>query len=393
MSTTCTVSFTARGPGGAILPNARLIFVPVGLDVRGVGAWVVPRERIEATADSSGVGSVALIGGSWTVTMISTLGQMTAPFDCPASGVANLESLIGQNLAAAFNSIQLSVLAAGGRGLFETPAAGRAATVNGEVFLAPLSPNGVGIYRRDSTSVSPQIGTFFTGEVTTSQTDTTAGRLLKVGDFGLGAATAPVLADLDSGTIRPGFYRTDSATLGVFPPGANLFGHCLVEGYSSGALKQTFQSIGAAGNTAASNMPWVRRRSDGTGLWTEWSQHYGQGNIIRTVSQTGGVPTGGIIERGTNANGDYTRFADGTQTCAFTITTSTSADSSWTFPAAFSTVTNLSPAGVAYTSGTLVGIVGSGTAISTTAWSFTARDATNARVSVFARLTAIGRWF
>lgn len=38
-----------------------------------------------------------------------------------------------------------------------------------------------------------------------------------------------------------------------------------------------------------------------------------RGNILGTVSQAGGVPTGAIIERGSNANGAYVRFADGTQ--------------------------------------------------------------------------------
>lgn len=42
---------------------------------------------------------------------------------------------------------------------------------------------------------------------------------------------------------------------------------------------------------------------------------YAKDNILGTVSQASGVPTGAIIERGSNANGTYVRFADGTQTC------------------------------------------------------------------------------
>jgi len=37
--------------------------------------------------------------------------------------------------------------------------------------------------------------------------------------------------------------------------------------------------------------------------------------IVGTVSQSGGVPTGAIIQRGSNANGEFIRFADGTQIC------------------------------------------------------------------------------
>ena len=38
-------------------------------------------------------------------------------------------------------------------------------------------------------------------------------------------------------------------------------------------------------------------------------------NILGTVSQSGGVPTGAIIERGSNANGEFVKFADGTLIC------------------------------------------------------------------------------
>ena len=39
---------------------------------------------------------------------------------------------------------------------------------------------------------------------------------------------------------------------------------------------------------------------------------YDRGNILGAVSQTYGVPTGAIIESGSNANGTYIKFADGT---------------------------------------------------------------------------------
>jgi hypothetical protein len=37
--------------------------------------------------------------------------------------------------------------------------------------------------------------------------------------------------------------------------------------------------------------------------------------ILGTVSQSSGVPTGAVIERGSNANGEYVKFADGTLIC------------------------------------------------------------------------------
>lgn len=72
-------------------------------------------------------------------------------------------------------------------------------------------------------------------------------------------------------------------------------------------------------------------------------------DVVGTVSQSGGVPTGAIIERGSNSNGEYTKFADGTLICCFTKSvesiTSTpsggttnlyfSTESVFTFPATF----------------------------------------------------------
>ena len=43
-------------------------------------------------------------------------------------------------------------------------------------------------------------------------------------------------------------------------------------------------------------------------------------DIVGSVGQAGGVPTGAIVERGANANGEYVRFADGTQICTKTLT-------------------------------------------------------------------------
>jgi hypothetical protein len=46
--------------------------------------------------------------------------------------------------------------------------------------------------------------------------------------------------------------------------------------------------------------------------WNGWQRKFDTGNILGTVSQSGGVPTGAIIERGSNSDGIYTLFADGT---------------------------------------------------------------------------------
>lgn len=69
-------------------------------------------------------------------------------------------------------------------------------------------------------------------------------------------------------------------------------------------------------------------------------------NILGTVSQTGGVPTGAIVEAGSSANGQYTKFADGTMICRLLITglsiamnssygSGTVGTTNWAYPAAF----------------------------------------------------------
>ncbi len=45
------------------------------------------------------------------------------------------------------------------------------------------------------------------------------------------------------------------------------------------------------------------------------TEAYRRGNILGAVSQAAGVPTGAVIERGSNDNGSFVRFADGTQIC------------------------------------------------------------------------------
>lgn len=69
---------------------------------------------------------------------------------------------------------------------------------------------------------------------------------------------------------------------------------------------------------------------------------YGPGNVIGPVALSGAVPNGALIEQGENANGQFVRYADGTQICwstAFEVGAADKAvlDAFWTYPAAFAT--------------------------------------------------------
>lgn len=66
------------------------------------------------------------------------------------------------------------------------------------------------------------------------------------------------------------------------------------------------------------------------------TQHYKRKNILGPVSQTAGIPTGAIIERGSNANGEYIKLADGTLVCtasvAITYLQSNMLQKNWVLP-------------------------------------------------------------
>lgn len=115
---------------------------------------------------------------------------------------------------------------------------------------------------------------------------------------------------------------------------------------------------------------------------------FNRGNILGTVSQAAGVPTGAVVERGSNANGEYVRFADGTQICTRSGFgwAGTNASNAASLPAAFvgnvSTTWNSTPSENVY----MVNAVW----IENSSWLF--RNATASTAQPYF-LTALGRWF
>lgn len=116
---------------------------------------------------------------------------------------------------------------------------------------------------------------------------------------------------------------------------------------------------------------------------------YRPGNILGTVSQAVGVPTGAIIQRGTGANGEFVRYADGTQICTHALAGSTTAAVTWTYPAAFIAVPSVT--------GTAQAVVLSCVMLdavpTVTAATLSTRDKADARRADTMRLMAVGRWF
>jgi hypothetical protein len=224
--------------------------------------------------------------------------------------------------------------------------------------------------------------------VTQSGTDTTAGRLMKTGDFGLGGLTEA--ANADAGSLPTRFLQATSGTL----PGA---GNWQIVNLTRTAAGEAVQ-IAIPENTGTTIPVAAVRSRTVAGIWSGWNMLFGRLNILGTVSQTGGVPTGAVIERGSNANGDWVRYADGTQICTKTNlntpTASTalgsifrSGDITWAYPVAFA-----------------AGPVIAGDADNPDAWVSTATPGTTSCVmrvlagtsktaTVAFRAVATGRWF
>jgi len=169
--------------------------------------------------------------------------------------------------------------------------------------------------------------------VQSDATDATPGRLMPVGAFGLGVDTSPPeIPDIDDPALASGVYMykgntTNAASL----PGtlAGGWGIIRIERGSGTRVTQTAWR----NNREGGGIWW---RTYGSSDWDSWTNNFDHANILGPVSQTGGTPTGAVIERGSNANGEFIRFADGTQMC-------TNANSAiTTAPAAFAgTITKI----------------------------------------------------
>nr|WP_296429720.1 hypothetical protein [Roseovarius sp. BRH_c41] len=127
-----------------------------------------------------------------------------------------------------------------------------------------------------------------------------------------------------------------------------------------------------------------------TNLLLNGSQVFARSNILGTVTQSAGVPTGALIESVfVGGNGEYTRFANGTQICATTVATSDAGEVAWTYPAEFA----VTPRVAAVTTGGGSVAFARASSVTTTTLNMSTFLTTNARVSSFANIVAVGRWF
>lgn len=231
--------------------------------------------------------------------------------------------------------------------------------------------------------------------------DATPGRLMRVaadgGSFGWGNLGAlDILTDIDAITIPSGLYRYGSSTAGTkHPDFATGFGLVEVLVSQVGTVTQR-----AMRNTISGLNGGLYRRVYSSGAWSAWDVSVMRSSLLGTVSQSAGVPTGAVIQRGSNANGEFVRFADGTQICTrgtlSTANASTatgalfrSADIAWTFPAAFVDTTHL----VVQADSDDADCWGAVNGLTTTGCNVRLLSAVTKGSTLVARAVATGRWF
>lgn len=112
------------------------------------------------------------------------------------------------------------------------------------------------------------IGTAATSDVTTSATDTTAGRLLKVGDFGVGRIS-PTITNLDT-LFTSGTYNISAHTTGQ--PLTGNSGVCFVGLGGAGGVSQTW----IKSNTNIDEAYFTRHYNGTT--WNDWVETLHTGN-------------------------------------------------------------------------------------------------------------------
>ena len=240
------------------------------------------------------------------------------------------------------------------------------------------------------------------GTAATRNVGESAGNVMEVGAFGLGPEK-PVISDLNE---APLLHSTAPSSVLNMPAGAPT---------ASGAIDIYTASFGGFSATKHQTITYFSTTSESktyqrtfAGTWTPWVKTYHTGNILGTVSQSGGVPTGAIIERGSNVNGEYVRYADGTMICKYLGDTNTSAvypqTHSWnSFPSTFQDNPTILCQGISWRGGDIInyhytdvrmagrGDFSSGVAVCQVFT--TSRDGGNPTNATRIMWQAIGRWF
>jgi hypothetical protein len=243
-----------------------------------------------------------------------------------------------------------------------------------------------------------QLGTAANANLTTSAADYTAGRVLKVGDYGTNGGDALLLdtaVNWDTITAIGEFFIP--AASGTNNPASGNNTLLKVARTGGNTFKQYAYQLGSARYYS---------RAYSNGAWTAWDRNVVRGDIVGTVGWANGVPTGAIVEYGTNANGSFVRYADGTQICwrriavnsaNYTVATylkGSDAAGSAAFPAAFAAIPAVTCTAQSYdtnTEGFWASCYVQPTQINWGSWRALSTQAYTSGGAL--NLVAVGRWF
>ncbi len=184
---------------------------------------------------------------------------------------------------------------------------------------------------------------------------------------------APLIANagVTDNSIATGFYWYSSSNGSTGGPSGVAFGHLIHMRRSSGGGEVQLMVVETVSGGEL-RIGSVLSRARTAGAWSAWSPI-------------------GWNSGGTGPNGRYVRYDDGTQICWQIITTSTSAEAAVTFPAAFTSLTDLRTT-FGVNASAAIALSPRLTNRTVSGMDVSCFNASNARVATAVEAVTIGRW-
>jgi hypothetical protein len=147
---------------------------------------------------------------------------------------------------------------------------------------------------------------------TSSQTDTTAGSMLKVGDYGLGSTTVPLATgDIDALTVNASYNITADVVTGTFPAGKSSVRYHILRHVQYAATSAWQELLDRDNNTL-----YFRGKSSST--WSAWVKVWTDATLVKTTSQND-TTAGSMLKVGDFGIGALNQIAAGTDLNDITV--------------------------------------------------------------------------
>lgn len=251
-------------------------------------------------------GSVATATTTPAITLTTSITGILKGNGTAISAVVSGTDLKTINGTSIIGSGDIVISGGGGSGTVTSASVVSANGFAGSVATATTTPaitistSVTGLLKGNGTAVSAATsGTDYLApaNVTSSSVDVTAGRLLKVGDYGLGSV--PVTNNNWDTLVASGRYtNTSTSAVGIPVALAGLI------------VNHTYIDANTATEVAwdvLNNQMYVRRKTSGT--WSSWSAGASSGSIVRSVIVTSGATT-----VGSSLSTDYVYLVAGAHT-------------------------------------------------------------------------------